>query len=100
MTDERGEILRPIPDDARTTTSSRMGRFLTAALGRATTAPCTAGDPEAFWRALVAFFDVEVSDLTTVLVDASMPGGRWLPGARVSYSAHALRPECTGLRRS
>src|SRR5579875_1453815 len=25
-----------------------------------------------------------------------MPGARWLPGARMSYSAHALRSEWTG----
>jgi acetoacetyl-CoA synthetase len=97
VTDERGEILRPIPDDART--GSRMGRFLTAALGQGDYRALhrwSIDDPEAFWRALVAFFDIQVEDLTTVLADAAMPGARWLPGARLSYSAHALRPEWTG----
>jgi acetoacetyl-CoA synthetase len=94
---ERGEILRPVPDDAATAT--RMGRFLTAALGPGDYHALhrwSVDDPEAFWRSLIAFFELQVTDLTTVLADAAMPGARWLPGARLSYSAHALRPEWTG----
>ncbi|WP_372460589.1 acetoacetate--CoA ligase [Actinomycetospora endophytica] len=97
VTDERGEILRPVPPDAAT--ASQMGRFLTAGLGQGDYRALhrwSVDDPEAFWRAVVAFFDIEVSGLTTVLADAGMPGARWLPGARLSYSAHALRPEWTG----
>ncbi len=94
---ERGEILRPVPDDAAT--ASGMGRFLTAALGQGDYHALhrwSVDDLEAFWRAVVAFFDVRIEDLTTVLADAGMPGARWLPGARMSYSAHALRQEWTG----
>ncbi len=99
MTDapDRGEILRPVPADAATAT--RMGRFATAALGPGDYHALhrwSVDDPEAFWRALIAFFDLDVADLTTVLADAAMPGARWLPGARMSYSAHALREEWTG----
>jgi acetoacetyl-CoA synthetase len=98
---ERGEILRPVPDDAATAT--RMGRFLTAALGPGDYHALhrwSVDDPEAFWRAVVAFFKLEITDLTTVLGDATMPGARWLPGARLSYSAHARSRSSAPRRRS
>jgi acetoacetyl-CoA synthetase len=50
-------------------------------------------EPEAFWAAVVEWFDVRFSTpYETVLADASMPGARWFPGATLNYTEHVLRP--------
>jgi acetoacetyl-CoA synthetase len=50
-------------------------------------------EPEAFWTALVQWFDVRFSTpYETVLADAAMPGARWFPGATLNYTEHVLRP--------
>jgi acetoacetyl-CoA synthetase len=47
-------------------------------------------DLEAFWAALWRFFGVD-ADYDTVLVERTMPGATWFPGALVSYPEHAFR---------
>ncbi|WP_405016362.1 acetoacetate--CoA ligase [Kitasatospora sp. NBC_00070] len=45
-----------------------------------------------FWGAVTDWFDVRFSTpAEAVLTDASMPGARWFPGARLNYAAEALR---------
>ena len=48
-------------------------------------------DLDAFWQSLFDHFGV-VSDTRTgpALADASMPGARWFPDARVNYARHLL----------
>jgi acetoacetyl-CoA synthetase len=49
-------------------------------------------EPDAFWRAVVEWFEVRFSTPAgAVLADPSMPGARWFPGARLNYAEHALR---------
>jgi len=92
----RGEILRPVPADAVET--SRMGAFLRT-VGLSSYAELwrwSIDSPDAFWRSVIDFFDLRVDASGAVLADASMPGARWLPDARLSYPEHALREEWTG----
>ena len=50
-------------------------------------------EPDAFWGAVVAFFDLPIHDLPTpLLADPSMPGAVWFPGASLNYAEHVLRP--------
>ena len=45
-----------------------------------------------FWQALTEWFDVRFdAPYETVLVDTTMPGARWFPGATLNYAEHALR---------
>jgi acetoacetyl-CoA synthetase len=47
---------------------------------------------EAFWGAIVEFFDVRFEEPpSAVLGSRSMPGAEWFPGARVSYPGHVFR---------
>jgi acetoacetyl-CoA synthetase len=49
-------------------------------------------EPEDFWRAVVAWFDVRfTTPYETVLADPAMPGAVWFPGATLNYAEHALR---------
>jgi acetoacetyl-CoA synthetase len=52
-------------------------------------------DPDAFWRSIWAYFDVQADgELTSALVDAGgMFRARWFEGARVNYAEHLLRHE-------
>jgi acetoacetyl-CoA synthetase len=44
-----------------------------------------------FWTAVVEFFGVKLGeDPGPVLADASMPGARWFPGARLNYAEHVF----------
>ncbi len=48
-------------------------------------------DLDAFWSALWDFCGVRAhAPYDAVLADATMPGARWFPGARLSYAEHAL----------
>jgi acetoacetyl-CoA synthetase len=50
-------------------------------------------EPEAFWGAVVEFFDVAFhARPTAVLTERVMPGAEWFPGATLNYAEHALRP--------
>jgi acetoacetyl-CoA synthetase len=49
-------------------------------------------EPEAFWAAIVKFFDVALHHPpSAVLVERVMPGARWFPGATLNYAEQALR---------
>ena len=49
-------------------------------------------DLDAFWASIWDFFAVESpTPYDAVLADASMPGAKWFPGARVNYAQHAFR---------
>jgi acetoacetyl-CoA synthetase len=44
-------------------------------------------DPDAFWRAVVDFFDLPIRDVPArLLADAAMPGARWFEGATLNYT--------------
>ena len=48
-------------------------------------------DLAGFWSSVWSFFDVQADQpYTDVLADATMPGARWFPGARLNYAARAL----------
>jgi acetoacetyl-CoA synthetase len=50
--------------------------------------------PDEFWAALLEFFAVRSSaPYETVLADASMPGARWFPGARLNYAEQVFAQE-------
>ncbi len=50
------------------------------------------GDLDAFWSAVVRFFDVRFAEGgEVVLRDRSMPGAEWFPGSRTSYAEHVFR---------
>ena len=96
MTTE-GQILRPVPDDARTATT--IGEYLGwlererglefedyDALYR-----WSVTDLDAFWQSIWDFFAVRShSPHTAVLADASMPGAVWFPGATLNWAEHAV----------
>jgi acetoacetyl-CoA synthetase len=47
---------------------------------------------EAFWASIWDFFDVQsATPYTEVLVDHSMPGAAWFPGAELNYAEHIFR---------
>jgi acetoacetyl-CoA synthetase len=47
---------------------------------------------EDFWAAVWQFFDVRPSaPYAQVLVERTMPGARWFPGARLNFAEHLLR---------
>src|SRR5688572_8673467 len=49
-------------------------------------------EPEAFWEAVWAFFQVRsTTSYDTVLESRTMPGTRWFPGAGLNYAEHVLR---------
>ncbi|WP_035852438.1 acetoacetate--CoA ligase [Kitasatospora azatica] len=49
-------------------------------------------DLNRFWTAVTEYFDVRFQTApSAVLADATMPGARWFPDARLNYAEHALR---------
>ena len=49
-------------------------------------------DLDAFWSSVWAQFEVRsVTDPGPALADATMPGARWFPDARLNWAEHALR---------
>jgi len=44
-----------------------------------------------FWRAVIDFFDIDVGTPESILDSPTLPGARWLSGARLSYPEHILR---------
>jgi len=54
-----------------------------------------------FWHAIWDYYRIHSpAPFSAVLADASMPGARWFPGARVNFAAHILRegrPAATAL---
>jgi acetoacetyl-CoA synthetase len=50
------------------------------------------GDIDAFWGALVEYFDLPLEgELAPVLAERSMPGARWFPNARTNYASQIFR---------
>jgi acetoacetyl-CoA synthetase len=53
--------------------------------------------PDAFWRSIWDFFEVESEGRpTAVRGPGDAPGGEWFPGATLNYAAHLLRWRHTG----
>ncbi len=53
-------------------------------------------DIEAFWQSVWDYFGIESGRAaSTVLADASMPGAKWFPGAKVNYAAQVFRNSTT-----
>lgn len=96
-TPARGEILRPVPGDARATT--RLGTFTDAAeRASGLTLPDYAAlwrwsvsDLDGFWRLVSRELGVRWHDEPEVfLADATMPGTVWCPGGTLNYAEHCL----------
>lgn len=48
-------------------------------------------EPTEFWRSLWDFFEINASEQPSdVLVDSTMPGTRWFPGARLNWAQNVL----------
>jgi acetoacetyl-CoA synthetase len=93
-------VLWTPPADARAT--SRIGRFLDwlereRGLRFADYHAAwqwSVDDLDGFWSALVEHLGVISSaPMGPALADATMPGARWFPGARLNWAEHALRLE-------
>ncbi len=96
-------VWRPAPDRVE---RARITRFHADAAERRG-APARTGEPEAdyralhawsvaephaFWRAVTEWTGVEfTTPCSTELAGDTMPGAVWFPGARLNYTAHALR---------
>ncbi|RHW26274.1 acetoacetate--CoA ligase [Nocardioides immobilis] len=86
--------------DPRDAAGSQVGRFLEwlrrereqAVEGYEELWRWSVEEPEEFWAAVWAYFEVEASvPYERVLTDRDMPGARWFTGARLNYAAHVLR---------
>jgi acetoacetyl-CoA synthetase len=91
---DRGEVLRSVSaDDWRT----RLGDFIALSARHLPEQSYDAlwrwsvEDLDGFWRQVIEFFNIDVGPFGAVLASEFMPRARWLPDARLSYSAHALR---------
>jgi acetoacetyl-CoA synthetase len=91
------ELLWSPPADARERT--RLGRYIARLESERGLAFAdydalwrwSVNDPGAFWQSIWDHFEVRSAAPTgPALADASMPGARWFPGARLSYAEHAL----------
>ena len=87
----------PTDSWVRSTTLARYERWLAADRGLAFDSydelwRWSVADVEAFWRTIVAFFDVRLGPgVDTVLAGRTMPGAQWFPEATVSYAEHIFR---------
>ncbi|MFJ5381268.1 acetoacetate--CoA ligase [Cupriavidus sp. CER94] len=58
-------------------------------------------DIEAFWQAIVDYFDVRFdTPASAVLAQRTMPGARWFPGATLNYVQQVFRHAGTGPARA
>ena len=48
-------------------------------------------DLDAFWSSVWHYFDVAAGDPGPALAEATMPGARWFPGARLNWAERCLR---------
>ncbi|MDG4789692.1 acetoacetate--CoA ligase [Micromonospora sp. WMMD1102] len=54
--------------------------------------PWSVTDLAGFWRSIWDYFEVQAhTEPTATLVDPTMPGTRWFPGATLNYAEHVLR---------
>jgi acetoacetyl-CoA synthetase len=92
-----GEVIRPVPPDALAT--SVIGDYLDW-LSRDRGIHFTdygalyewsIHDLDGFWRSIWDYFGVRANGQPTgVLVEASMPGTHWFPGATLNWAEHAV----------
>jgi acetoacetyl-CoA synthetase len=92
-----GDVLRPVPADARSTTL--IGEYLDwleaqrglAFAGYDDLYRWSVDDLDAFWQSIWDFFGVRSSSPhTAALADPRMPGAVWFPGAALNYAEHAV----------
>src|SRR3954452_13633023 len=93
-----GKVLWTPPTDVLET--SRIGRYLPwlrnergiDKAGYAALYDWSVTDLSGFWRSIWDYFDVRAyAQPTAVLLDATMPGARWFPGATLNWAEHVLR---------
>ncbi len=90
-------LWRPTDDEIERATLTRFGRWLGDERGLRFGSyeamwRWSVDDLDAFWTALVEFFDVQFSSPPrAVLGRREMPGAEWFPGARCSYAEHIFR---------
>lgn len=94
---QEGDVLRPVPDDWRTTTViGDYARWLEAERGlrfddHDALHAWSVADLDAFWQSIWDFFGVRShSPHSAVLADAGMPGAVWFPGATLNWAEHAV----------
>jgi acetoacetyl-CoA synthetase len=92
-----GDVLRPVPDDVRTT--SAVGAYLQwlererglSFTGYDDLHAWSVGDLEAFWASVWDHFGIRArTPYERVLADRSMPGARWFTGATLNYAEHMV----------
>ncbi len=92
-----GDVIRPVPDDARS--ASVIGDYLAwleaerglRFAGYDDLYTWSVTDLEAFWQSIWDFFGVRAhSPHTAVLSDRTMPGAVWFPGATLNWAEHAV----------
>ncbi len=90
-------LWRPTAEQIDRATVTRFGRWLAQTRGLQFDSyeamwRWSVDELDAFWTALVEFFDVRFSERPTAVLGArSMPGAQWFPGARCSYAEHMFR---------
>ncbi len=97
MTVVDGSILRPVPPDAlQTSVVGDYLRWLRRECGRHFDSydqlyTWSVDDLDGFWRSIWDYFGVRARrEPTGVLVDATMPGAVWFPGAQLNWAEHAV----------
>ncbi len=90
-------LWRPTPERAQRAELTRFMGWLEHHRGRGFASydelwQWSVDELEAFWGAIVEFFDVSfTTPPAAVLESREMPGASWFPGARVSYPEHIFR---------
>ncbi len=90
-------LWRPTDEEIERATLTRFGRWLGDTRGLRFDSyeamwRWSVDDLDAFWTALVEFFDVRFSEPPrAVLGRREMPGAEWFPGASCSYAEHIFR---------
>ncbi len=90
-------LWRPTDEEIERATLTRFGRWLEDTRGLRFDSyeamwRWSVDELDAFWTALVEFFDVRFSEPPrAVLGRRDMPGAEWFPGARCSYAEHIFR---------
>jgi acetoacetyl-CoA synthetase len=90
-------LWRPTDEEIERATLTRFGRWLGDERGLRFDSyeamwRWSVDDLDAFWTALIEFFDVQFSSPPrAVLGRREMPGAEWFPGARCSYAEHIFR---------
>lgn len=96
-TADRGRLLRAVAD--RDWAERRMGEFAAFVTDRHGRHFASYQDlwtwsvdaPDDFWRAVIDFFELGITDVPERLIEGEMPSARWLSGARLNYAREALK---------